>query len=75
MSNITRVGFDLAKNVIQVHAVDAVGKVVTNRALNREKFLLCGAPICLKVDWSRWRPAVAPTTGAASYASVAWTLV
>lgn len=40
MSNITRVGVDLAKNVIQVHAVDANGKVITNRALNREKFLL-----------------------------------
>lgn len=39
MSNITRVGVDLAKNVIQVHAVDAAGKVVTNRALKREKFL------------------------------------
>lgn len=39
MSNITRVGVDLAKNVIQVHAVDAVGKVVANRALTREKFL------------------------------------
>jgi transposase len=30
MSEITRVGVDLAKNVIQVHAVDAVGKIVTN---------------------------------------------
>ena len=39
MSNITRVGVDLAKNLIQVHAVDAAGKVVTNRALKREKFL------------------------------------
>ena len=39
MSNITRVGIDLAKNLIQVHAVDAAGKVVTNRALKREKFL------------------------------------
>jgi transposase len=39
MSKITRVGVDLAKNVIQVHAVDAAGKVVTNRALKREKFL------------------------------------
>lgn len=27
MSNITRVGVDLAKNLIQVHAVDAAGKV------------------------------------------------
>ncbi len=39
MSNITGVGVDLAKNLIQVHAVDAAGKVVTNRTLKREKFL------------------------------------
>jgi transposase len=40
MNKITRVGVDVAKNVIQVHAVDAAGHVVTNRALKREKFLL-----------------------------------
>lgn len=40
MTTITRVGVDLAKYLIQVHAVDAAGKVVTNRALKREKFLL-----------------------------------
>jgi len=28
MSEITRVGADLAKHVIQVHAVDAAGKLV-----------------------------------------------
>ena len=39
MSEITRVGVDLAKNVIQVHAVDATGKLVTNRALARDKFM------------------------------------
>ena len=39
MSNITRVGVDLAKNVIQVHAVDAAGKLVTSRTLKRDKFL------------------------------------
>lgn len=39
MSKVTRVGVDLAKNVIQVHAVDAAGKVVTSRALKRERFL------------------------------------
>jgi len=39
MSNITRVGVDLAKNLIQVHAVDLAGKVVTNRAVKRENFL------------------------------------
>ena len=31
MNTITRVGIDLAKYLIQVHAVDAAGKVVTNR--------------------------------------------
>ena len=36
MNKIIRVGIDLAKHVIQVHAVDAAGKVVTNRALKRE---------------------------------------
>jgi transposase len=39
MNEITRVGVDLAKNVIQVHAVDATGKVVTNRGLSRGKFI------------------------------------
>ncbi|EHR70684.1 transposase [Burkholderiales bacterium JOSHI_001] len=36
---IVRVGVDLAKRVIQVHAVDAAGRVVVARALSREKFL------------------------------------
>ena len=39
MSEITRVGVDLAKRVIQVHAVDAAGQRVTGRALSRDKFL------------------------------------
>ena len=39
-AKITRVGADLAKRVIQVHAVDASGKLVTNRALARDKFIL-----------------------------------
>ena len=34
-----RVGVDLAKRVIQVHAVDAAGHVLTSRALARDKFL------------------------------------
>ena len=34
-----RVGVDLAKRVIQVHAVDAAGKVRTARALRREQFI------------------------------------
>jgi transposase len=36
---IVRVGADLAKRVIQVHAVDAAGRVVCRRALARERFL------------------------------------
>ena len=36
---IVRVGVDLAKRVIQVHAVDASGRVVTARALARDKFM------------------------------------
>jgi transposase len=36
---IARVGVDLAKNVIQVHAVDAAGRRVVSKALKREQFL------------------------------------
>ena len=34
-----RVGVDLAKHVIQVHAVDATGRMLTSRALARDKFI------------------------------------
>ena len=34
-----RVGVDLAKRVIQVHAVDALGQVLATRALPRDKFV------------------------------------
>lgn len=36
---IARVGVDLAKNVIQVHAVDAAGRRVVSRAFKREQFV------------------------------------
>ena len=39
MIETTRVGADLAKHAIQVHAVDAVGKQVTNRALAHGTFI------------------------------------
>lgn len=39
MNKITRVGVDLAKRVLQVHAVDSSGQRVTGRALSRDKFL------------------------------------
>jgi len=34
-----RVGVDLAKRVIQVHAVDELGRVLTSRALARDRFI------------------------------------
>lgn len=39
MKEITQVGVDLAKRVIQVQAVGESGKVVVNRSLPREKFV------------------------------------
>jgi transposase len=36
---IARVGVDLAKRVIQVHAVDAVGRRVVTRAFRRDQFM------------------------------------
>ena len=40
MSEITRVGVDLAKRVIQVHAVDASERLVVAKAVSRERFAL-----------------------------------
>ncbi|MGH7461054.1 MAG: IS110 family transposase [Longimicrobiales bacterium] len=39
MDKITRVGLDLAKNIMQIHAVDAAGHVVVRKAIRRERFL------------------------------------
>jgi transposase len=36
---IARVGVDLAKQVIQVHAVDAAGRRVVSRAIKRDQFM------------------------------------
>ena len=36
---VVRVGVDLSKRVIQVHAVDAAGQVLCGRALARDKFI------------------------------------
>ena len=40
METITTVGIDLAKNVFQVHAVDAQGQVVVSKAVRRAALLL-----------------------------------
>ena len=39
MALIVRVGVDLAKNVIQVHAVDKAGRRVAAKAIKREQFM------------------------------------
>lgn len=62
--SIVRVGADLAKRVIQVHAVDATGKLVTNRTLPRDRFvewcaqLPCGCMVAMEAcsgahHWAR----------------------
>jgi transposase len=47
--NVTTVGIDLAKNVFQVHGVDARGKVVLRRQLRREQVaaFFVNLPRCL----------------------------
>jgi transposase len=39
LERVVRVGVDLAKQVIHVHAVSAEGQPLVNRALARERFL------------------------------------
>lgn len=39
MEQIARVGVDLAKNVMQVHAVDRAERVVVRKAISRERFV------------------------------------
>ena len=67
-----RVGVDLAKRVIQVHAVDGAGRVLVSRALARDKFIAWCAQLPAAAWWP-WRPAPAPTTGRASSSHWAWT--
>jgi transposase len=49
LSTVTTVGLDIAKHVFQVHAIDAAGRVVANRALKRRELLAFfdGLPPCL----------------------------
>ncbi len=52
---IARVGVDLAKLVIQVHAVDTAGRRVVGKALKRDQFLAW----CAQLP-AGWRSARAP---------------
>lgn len=49
MDKITVVGLDLAKQIIQVHAIDAAGRVVLRKAVRRERVLalLAQFPRCV----------------------------
>ena len=49
MEQITTVGIDLAKNIFQVHAVDAAGRVVLQKAFRRPQLVtfLQKLPACL----------------------------
>ena len=46
---ITTIGLDLAKNVFQVHGVDAIGQVVLRKSLRRSQMLpfFAKLPPCL----------------------------
>ena len=49
LSSVTTVGFDLAKHVFQVHAIDACGRVIVSKVLRRKDVLAFFAqlPGCL----------------------------
>ena len=57
MDEITRVEVDLAKRVIQVHAVNAAGRVVAAKALAREHFV----PWCARLPPGVRHPYLYPT--------------
>jgi transposase len=49
LSSVTRIGLDLAKNVFQIHAVDASGGIIVARSVRRVRLLafLAKFPRCL----------------------------
>jgi transposase len=61
---ITTIGLDLAKNVFQVHGVDAAGQAVVRKSLRRSQMLPFFAK--LPSTWSAWRRAARRITGRAS---------
>ncbi len=63
MSEIITVGLDLAKNVFQVHGADATGRAVLRKKLRRDQ-VWHSLDSCRPAS-SRWKPAVAPTSGGA----------
>ena len=64
MGEITTVGLDLAKNVFQVHGVDAEGMTVVRKQLRRAQVLVFFSR--LRPVWSGWRRAQRRITGRGS---------
>jgi hypothetical protein len=65
MAKISMIGLGLAKNVFQIHGIDAAGKVVLRRQLRRgqmEKFFAQ----CSRRSWG-WKRAAVRITGAARF--------
>ena len=61
---ITTIGLDIAKNVFQIHGIDAAEKVIVRKQLRRGQvtaFFEALAPA-----WSAWRPVPRRTIGRAS---------
>ena len=67
MDKITRVGVDLAKRVIQAHAVDAGERVVAAKAMSRERFEAWCAqlPRCPRRTNTKGLPAIGETASSA----------
>ena len=59
MGEISMIGLDIAKNVFQVHGIDATGAVVLRRQLRRgQDWLRDAARRMTKAtlkDWKAWR--------------------
>jgi len=52
---VTTIGLDIAKNVFQVHGVDAAERVVIRKQLRRSHVLSFFK--ALPFAWSAWKPA------------------
>ena len=58
------IGLDLAKNIFQVHGVDAAGRTVLRRRLRRSEVVAFFAGLPRR--WSAWKPVTPRTIGVAS---------
>ena len=61
---ITTIGLDIAKNVFQVHGIDAAEKVVVRKQLRRSQYW-ASSRRCRRA-WSAWKPALRPIIGRGS---------